>query len=47
MVVLVVDDQINIVNGIYVGVNWNRIGVTKVLKAYNTFEAKEILKPYC
>jgi two-component system response regulator YesN len=46
MVVLVVDDQINIVNGICVGVDWNRIGVTKVLKAYNTFEAKEILKSH-
>jgi two-component system response regulator YesN len=31
MVVLIVDDQINIVNGIISGVNWGKVGVTKVL----------------
>lgn len=43
MVVLVVDDQINVVNGIVFGVNWEKIGVSKVLKAFNSYEAKEIL----
>ncbi len=44
MVVLVVDDQTNVVSGIVFGVDWKRIGVEKVLKAYNAFEAKEILQ---
>ena len=43
MTVLIVDDQINVVSGIYFGVNWERAGVTKVLKAYTVSDAKEIL----
>ncbi|WP_339255522.1 response regulator [Paenibacillus sp. FSL P2-0136] len=44
MIVLIVDDQINIVEGIYSGINWKSIGVEQVLKAFNALEAKEILK---
>ncbi|BBI31981.1 response regulator [Cohnella abietis] len=43
MVVLVVDDQTSVVSGIIFGVNWKEIGVREVLKAYNAFEAKEII----
>lgn len=35
MIVLVVDDQINVVNGIVSGVDWASAGVSKVLHAYN------------
>ena len=44
MIVLIVDDQTNVVSGIYFGVRWKEIGVTKVLKAYNAMEAKKILQ---
>jgi len=43
MIVLVVDDQTSVVSGIVFGVNWDNIGVTRVLKAYNAFEAKDIM----
>jgi two-component system response regulator YesN len=43
MIVLVVDDQINVVDGIVFGVDWKKLNVSKVLRAYNAFEAKEIL----
>ena len=43
MVILIVDDQTNVVSGLISGINWDRLQVTKVLKAYNTFEAKAIL----
>ncbi len=42
MVVLIVDDQTSVVSGIITSIDWNRIGVTRVLKAFNAFEAKEI-----
>lgn len=44
MIVLVIDDQISVVSGIISGINWGEIGVTKVLKAYNAFEAKNIVR---
>ncbi len=44
MVVLIVDDQISVVSGIYFGVDWKKIGVTSVLKTYNAQEAKKILQ---
>lgn len=44
MIVLIVDDQTNVVSGLFSGINWDRLQVTKVLKAYNTFEAKDILE---
>ena len=43
MTVLVVDDQTNVVSGIISGVHWSDIGVSKVLPAYNAFEAKQVL----
>lgn len=44
MTVLVVDDQINVVNGIVSGVDWASAGVSKVLHAYNTAMARDILE---
>ncbi|MDG0808832.1 response regulator [Cohnella rhizosphaerae] len=44
MNVLIVDDQTHIVEGIYTGIDWRKIGVGQVLKAYNAFEAKQVLK---
>ena len=44
MTVLIVDDQINVVSGLVLGIHWDKIGITKVLKAYNAYEAKEQLK---
>ncbi|RXZ82903.1 helix-turn-helix domain-containing protein [Paenibacillaceae bacterium] len=43
MVVLVVDDQTSVVSGIVFGIDWQGIGIDRVLKGYNAFEAKEIL----
>lgn len=44
MVILIVDDQTNVVSGLISGINWDRLQVTKVLKAYNAFEARNILE---
>jgi two-component system, response regulator YesN len=44
MVILIVDDQTNVVSGIISGIDWVKIGVSKVLKAYNAHEAKDILQ---
>lgn len=44
MTVLIVDDQINVVSGLVLGIHWGKIGITKVLKAYNAYEAKEQLE---
>ena len=44
MTVLVVDDQINVVNGIVSGVDWASAGVSKVLHAYNATMARDILE---
>jgi len=41
--VLIVDDQTQVVNGMFFGIDWAKIGVNDVLKAYNAFEAREIL----
>ena len=46
MDVLVVDDQSNVINGILQGIDWKRIGVRKVYKAFNAFEAKQIFCKY-
>lgn len=43
MIVLIVDDQTSVINGILSGIDWEHIQVDKVLKAYNAFEAREIL----
>lgn len=40
MVVLIVDDQINVVNGMVSGIDWGKISVSKVLKAYNARDAR-------
>lgn len=44
MIVLIIDDQTNVVSGLISGINWERIHITKVLKAYNAYEAKAILE---
>jgi two-component system response regulator YesN len=43
MTVLVIDDHISVVSGLFFGIEWKKIGVTKVLKAYNAGEAKKII----
>lgn len=44
MNVLIVDDQINVVSGVLFGVHWNLLGVEQVYKAYNAYEAKQVLQ---
>lgn len=44
MVVLIVDDQISVVSGLFCGINWGKIGIEKVCKAYNAYEAKNIIR---
>lgn len=41
--VLIVDDQTQVVDGLFFGIDWAKIGVKEVLKAYNAFEAREVL----
>jgi len=41
--VLVVDDQINVVTGVFCGMRWEEIGVRTVYQAYSAIEAKSIL----
>ena len=43
MNVLIVDDQINVVSGVMFGVHWDRLGIEQVYKAYNAYEAKQVL----
>ncbi|WMJ89557.1 response regulator transcription factor [Anaerocolumna sp. MB42-C2] len=43
MTVLVVDDHISVVSGLIFGIDWRKIGITKVLKAYNATEARKII----
>ncbi|OKP80773.1 DNA-binding response regulator [Paenibacillus helianthi] len=40
--ILIVDDEIHAVEGIYSGVDWNKLGITAVFKAYTVRQAKEI-----
>lgn len=44
MNLLIVDDQPTVVEGILVGVNWERINIDKKFMAYNIFQAKEIIQ---
>ncbi len=43
VVALIVDDQISVVSGLFCGINWGKIGIEKVCKAYNAYEAKNII----
>ena len=43
MTVLVIDDQIHVVDGILSEVDWDRLGIETVWKAYSAAEAKGIL----
>lgn len=44
MQVLIVDDQITVVNGVASGVDWASLGVTRVLRAYSAYEAREVFR---
>jgi two-component system response regulator YesN len=44
MNLLIVDDQPTVVEGILVGINWERININKKFIAYNIFQAKEIIQ---
>ena len=44
MNVLIVDDQINVVSGVMFGVHWDHLWIEQVYKAYNAYEAKQILQ---
>ena len=46
MTVLVVDDQIHVVEGIVLGVRWDRLDVSKVFKAYNALEARAVMRDH-
>lgn len=43
MNLLAVDDQISVLNGLMVGVQWKQLGIHQVYKASNVAEAKRIL----
>jgi two-component system response regulator YesN len=44
MNLLIVDDQPAVVEGILVGINWDRLNIDKKFMAYNIFEAKNIIQ---
>ena len=46
MTVLIVDDQINVVEGLVGGVDFARAGMDTVLTAYNAARARELLLMY-
>lgn len=43
MTVLIIDDQVEVVNGIRSGVDWRRLQVDTVLQAHSGMEAREII----
>lgn len=44
MNVLLIDDQINVINGLMRGVDWEKLRINHVWAAYNSPEAKEIIQ---
>lgn len=44
MNILVVDDQIHVIEGIYRGVDWKKLGIDHVFTALNAPEAKNIIR---
>ena len=44
MEVLVIDDQMNVIEGIRQGVDWERLGITKVYEATNIQDAEKIIE---
>ena len=46
MRVLIVDDQLHVVNGIAVGIDWDKLGVTETLCAHSAFEARQIFSEH-
>lgn len=42
MNMLIVDDQISVVNSLVNGIDWNKLGISKVYKAFSAFEAKAL-----
>lgn len=46
MTILIVDDQVSVVSGLFFGINWKKIGIQKVLKAYSAAEARDIIRMF-
>ena len=44
MTILIVDDQVSVVASLISGIDWTSIQITKILKAYNAFQAKELIR---
>lgn len=44
MTILIVDDQVSVVSGLFFGIHWKKIGIQKILKAYSANEAREIFR---
>lgn len=42
--ILIVDDEMHAVEGIYSGIDWDKLGITAVFKAYTVRQAKEIFE---
>lgn len=43
MNLLIVDDLISVVEGIIKGIDWEKLGITGIYKAYNAYEAKVLI----
>lgn len=41
---IVIDDQVNVVDGIVSGVHWEALGIGQVFKAYNSSQAQEVFQ---
>lgn len=46
MNILIIDDQPEVVEGIMTGVSWESLKITECFKAYNIFEAQDIIKSH-
>lgn len=46
MTILIVDDQISVVSGLFFGIDWAKIGIDKVLKAYSAKEARDLFETW-
>lgn len=44
MTLLIVDDQISVVSSLYFGIDWQHMGIGRVLKAYSAKEAKDLFE---
>jgi two-component system response regulator YesN len=46
MNLLIIDDQPTVIEGILVGVNWNRLTIEQKFTAHNIFEAKDVIQTH-